>query len=158
MSYTYRNVYIRYIYREYRLHVHAYTARFRAHKTRNATRNPNRTQETIVLSLFSKFQNEKRPLFKLSNEKRPRTIVSGVRFGYRFALRWAFRVASSRERAVCIADIGSLCALYVFICINMYICEYRLHVWASYTRHSYKFGNSQNYKEAHTYRYVHVWI
>jgi len=39
-------------------------------------------------------------LFKFSNEKRPRIIVAWFWLGFRFAFRWAFRVSSSRERAV----------------------------------------------------------
>ena len=39
-------------------------------------------------------------LFKFSNEKRPRTIVSWFRLGFSFASRWPFRVSSSTERAV----------------------------------------------------------
>jgi len=39
-------------------------------------------------------------LFKISNEKRPRTIVSWFWLGFRFAFWWPFRVSSSTERAV----------------------------------------------------------
>jgi len=39
-------------------------------------------------------------LFNFSNKKRPRTIVSWFRWGFRFSLRWPFRVSSSTERVV----------------------------------------------------------
>jgi len=39
-------------------------------------------------------------LFKFSNEKRPRIIVSWFKSAFRFAFRWLFRVSSSTERAV----------------------------------------------------------
>ena len=36
-------------------------------------------------------------LFKCSNEKRPRTVVSWFRWGFCFAFRWPFRVSSPRN-------------------------------------------------------------
>ena len=41
-------------------------------------------------------------LFKFSREKRPRTIVSWFRLGFRFSFRWPFRVSSSTERALAV--------------------------------------------------------
>ena len=44
-------------------------------------------------------------LFIWKFEKRPGRIVSWFRFGFRFAFQWAFRVSSSRERAVVVSYI-----------------------------------------------------
>ena len=57
---------------------------------RNAKQNPNRSRKTLALG-HSSFENW---------NKRPRAIGSWFRFGIRLALRWPFRVSSSRERAV----------------------------------------------------------
>jgi len=47
-------------------------------------------------------------LFKFSCEKRPRTIGSWSRLGFRFSFRWPFWVSSSAERAVAMNESAAI--------------------------------------------------